>query len=260
MKLERLASLLKKDASELVSSLNLPDVSADVPDEKLETILIDHIKLVEVQALSEGKKQGEGRAKRETLSNAEKLLKEKFEVDGSTFEEIVEGLTKKVGKVEYKTDEKIIKERDAWKQKVVELTAEKEQLQKQFERNGIIAEVKQKLTPIVSKFQFPTERVKEIAFEQFVADKEFLISEGSIFVMQEGKPVGTFETVAELHFKDFGVPVDKTQKVPPHRTTTQSQHSYGETVSELMVSLRTAKTPDEQNAIMDKLKALESVV
>lgn len=256
MKLEQLASLLKKDASELSSTLNL-EISADVPDEKLTTILTEHIKLIEVSSLSEGKKQGEGKAKREVLSQAEKLLKEKFEVDGNNFDEIVEALTGKVGKVEIKADEKVIKERDAWKAKAEQAIAEKENLKKSFERIEVLSEVKQKLNPIIGKFEFPTEKVKEIAFEQFTKDKEFLISEGSIFIMQDGKPVGTFETLAENHFKDFGKPIQSGSGAPPNRQSGSST-SFGTTTKELMQSLRQAKTPEERSTILQQLKALET--
>ena len=161
--------------------------------------------------------------------------------------------------IEVKADEKVVKERDAWKAKAEQALLEKENLKKQFERIEILSQVKQKVNPIISKFEFPTEKVKEIAFEQFTNDKEFLISEGAIFIMQDGKPVGTFEQMAENHFKDYGKPIENKNTPPPNRNTGGSHASYGTTVSELMTSLRTAKTPEERATILEQLKAFDKV-
>jgi len=257
MKLEQLALLLKKDAAELAGSLNL-QVTDEVPDEKLERLLTETIKVVELTSLSEGKRQAEGRAKKEVLTQTEKLLKERFDVDGANLEEIIESLSQKVGKVEYKTDEKVLKERDAWKQKAEKEAQEKEQLKKQFERVEVLSTVKQKLSPIMGKFEFPTERVKQIAFEQFTNNREFLISDDAIFVIQDGKPVGSFDSFAEAHFKDFGKLIDK-QGVPPSRDH-KSATSYGTNQKELMDALRRAKTMDEKNTILNQLKALDEKI
>ena len=254
MKLEQLALLLKKDAKELAGSLNVQEGEEVSPD-KTEKLLTEQLKIAELQGISEGKKQAEGRAKREVLQSVEKVLKERFEITGDGFDEMVEQLSLKVNAkpIEVK-DDKVLKERDAWKQKAEKEAAEKEVLKKQFEKIEKLSEVKQKLTPLLGRYEFPTEKVKQIAIDQFTEANDFLITDGQIFILQDGKPIGTFDTIAEKHFRDFGKVIEKG--VPPARDG-KPDVSYGETQKELMESLRKAKTPEEKNTIMQRLKVLD---
>jgi hypothetical protein len=71
MKLEQLAALLKKDATEFSSTLNL-DAQAEVPDDILTRELTSFHSELKVNYIAEGKKQGDGMAKRLVMTEAEK--------------------------------------------------------------------------------------------------------------------------------------------------------------------------------------------
>jgi hypothetical protein len=127
---------------------------------------------------------------------------------------------------------------------------------KEFEKIETHGKVKSKLQPILGKFEFATDKVKEIAIKSFLDGSEFLISGSDIFLMQEGKPVTSFDQVAETHFSDFGR-AKQEGKVLPKMNGLPGNTSYGNTAKELIDSLRKASTAEEKAAIQEQLKKFD---
>ena len=253
MKLEQLASLLKKDAAELANTLSL-QITDEVPEGVISKEFESSLKLARIEGISEGKRQGEGKAKKEALLHVESVLKNKFEVDGSTFDEIVENLTGKVGKVEYLKDDTVIKQRDAWKLKHDELQKLYETKIKEFEMIETKSKVKSKLDPYLEKFEFMTDRVKQEAVNSFIHGNKFVIENEDIFLEAEGKLFNNFEQVAEKHLQEWGKPKGSSTKIPIPSGTGAT--NYGSTEAELFKALRNAKTPEEAAAIQKELEKL----
>jgi hypothetical protein len=254
MKLETLASVLKKDATELSTALNV-ESGQEVDDTQVSKLLSEHINLITVTSLSEGKKQGEGKAKREVLTDVEKRLKSEFEVDGGNFDELLTGLKSKVGKVEIKADEKVLQELSAWKQKATEAQTELEKFKSDFERQKVISQVKNYLNPIIDKFEFATDKVKEIAIDNLLNGKDFLISGDTTFIVENGNPVGALNELAEKHFNDFGK-IKSNTVIPPNRIFTPAQPKDDNHVAQLNKKLMLATTLDEKRKILDELKKI----
>jgi hypothetical protein len=254
MKLESLASLLGKEATELTTTLNV-DIGQEVDENQVSKLLSEHINLIKITSLSEGKKQGEGKAKREVLTDVEKRLKSEFEVDGDNFDALLTGLKSKVGKVEIKTDEKVLQELNAWKQKAATAQSELDKFKSDFERQQVISQVKTKLNPILEKFEFATEKVKEIAISNLLQDKDFLISGETTFIVENGNPIGALNDLAEKHFSDFGK-VKTNTTIPPNRQFTPGPPNSENHIAELNKKLMFAKTLDEKRKILEELNKL----
>ena len=158
MKLEFIADLLKKDATELVSTLNLQDVQDEVPENALKDLISNHIKEVEINAKVLGKKEGEGMAKRTILNDAEKKLKTSFEVDGKDFDDILSNLNAKFETLSKSgsKDEDLKKQVDTWKNTVKDLQSKLESKDKEFESIRTKEVVKNKILPVMGKFEFAT--------------------------------------------------------------------------------------------------------
>ena len=256
MKLEQLAGMLKKPVKELEDSLNLTNQD-EVSDKIIETEINNHIKEIAISNLSEGKKQAEGMARKKVLQEAEAKLKSRFELEDGNFDEMIESLSSKVGRVEKVTDEKIVKERDAWKAKAEKLDSDFQAKLKELERIETNNFIKRKIEPILEKYDFATPKVKEIAVNQFLEGKNFIISGEDVFLEIDGKPQANFSKVTESHFLDYGS-IKGVQKQQNPTRPQQEGFSYGNSLPELAKAMREAKTVDEKNAILEKMKSLET--
>ena len=201
MKLEQLASLLGKDATELQGSLNLEN-QADVPDEILTRELTNFTKELSITKFNEGKKQGEGMAKRLVMTEAEKTLKDTFGVDGNSFNELVENL--KGLKSESKADEKLLKERDQWKATALSKDTEIQNLKTQFETIQVTEKIKTQIVPKLDKFDFATSKVREVAVNDFIQNRKFKIEGSDIFIERNDAFFTLSDSEIENHFKEYG--------------------------------------------------------
>lgn len=253
MKLELLATLLKKDAAELSSALNL-EVSAEVPEDILTRELTSFHNEIKVNSIAEGKKQGEGKAKREVLSDAEKTLKETFGIDGNDFKEIVENL--KGLKSDGKPDEKLKSELDKWKQTALSKDNEIASLKSEFEKIQTTEKLKSSILPKLDKFEFATAKVREVAINEFLNTKKFKIEGSDIFLERNDNTFVTLsDSVIDEHFKEFGT--IKTNGKPNTPPRTGSPTSYGKTASEILKAIDNAKTPEELQDLRQQLASLE---
>lgn len=253
MKLEQLAVLLSKDPAELSSTLNL-EVSVDVPEDILTRELTNFHKEIGVTKFNEGKKQGEGMAKRLVMTEAEKTLKETFGIDGKDFNEIVENL--KGLKSDGKPDEKLKSELDKWKQTALSKDNEIASLKSEFEKIQTTEKLKSSILPKLDKFEFATAKVREVAINEFLNTKKFKIEGSDIFLERNDNTFVTLsDSVIDEHFKEFGtIKANGKTNTPPR---TQTQTSYGKTASEILKAIDNAKTPEELQDLRQQLASLE---
>ena len=252
MKLEQLASLLGKDATELQGSLNLEN-QADVPDEILTRELTNFTKELSITKFNEGKKQGEGMAKRLVMTEAEKTLKDTFGVDGNSFNELVENL--KGLKSESKADEKLLKERDQWKATALSKDTEIQNLKTQFETIQVTEKIKTQIVPKLDKFDFATSKVREVAVNDFIQNRKFKIEGSDIFIERNDAFFTLSDSEIENHFKEYGTIKQSSGKgTPPRNTGT----SYGTSKADLFKEIDKATTPEEVARLREELAALEN--
>lgn len=263
MKLELLASLLGKDATELKGTLNLADGQENVPDEVVQSQIKEFISIEKLNAkqagISEGKKQAEGMSTRLTMEKVEKRLKE-LGIEGQNFEEQINWLTtnKNTGKGA-DVDKKLLEKLDILKVKLETVEKEKNEIYEKFTRKELEKNLQKKLSSVIEKFQFPTDHVKEMAVQEFVNSNKFLENEGDVFLLDiEGKPTAKFEQQALQHFEKWGVKADKANLPPTRENKPGSSGSYGNNLEDLFKSLRNAKTPEEMAAINEKIAVLEN--
>jgi len=251
MKLEQLASLLGKDATELQGTLNL-DGQADVPDDTLTKELTNYVKELGLTKFNEGKKQGEGMAKRLVMSENEKSLREAFNVDGANFSEIIDNL--KSLKSENKADEKILKERDQWKSTALSKDAEIQNLKTQFENIQLSEKVKSFILPKIDRFDFTTSKVRDVAVNDFIQNRKFKIEGSDIFIEKNDSFFTLSENEIENHFKEYGVAKTVKNGTPPRNNST----SYGLSKADIFKDIEKATTPDEIARLREALAALEN--
>lgn len=254
MKLEQLASLLGKDAKELEGTLNLQS-SDDVQDDILTRELTNFTKELGVTKFNEGKKQGEGMAKRLVMTEAEKTLKDTFGIDGKDFNEIVENL-KGLKSDGGKPDEKLKADAEKWKQTALAKDNEISNLKSQFENIQVTEKIKSQILPKLDKFEFATSKVREVAVNEFLNNRKFKVEGSDIFIEKNDAFFTLSETEIDNHFKEYGVvKAGKPNGTPPRH---QSSTSYPKTRTELFKAIDNAKTSEEIAELKEQLATLEN--
>jgi hypothetical protein len=255
MKLEQMATLLKKDATELVRALNLTEGQEEVSDDIAVKEINNFIREIEISKLSEGKKQGEGMAKRTILSDAEKKIKEKFNVEGASFDDLIESLSSKVNS--QPTDDKFKKEIDLWKAKHDDLTNKYNGLLTNVTKIDTKAKVTSKLSTVFDKIDFPSGKVKEIAINDFVEQYQFEEAESGLYAKQGERVIIDIENLALTHFREYGK-VKEVQSAKPNVTFPNTSYTGSKTMEELFAEIPKAKTAEERVLILEEIKKLET--
>jgi hypothetical protein len=255
MKLEQMASLLKKDATELVSALNLTEGQEEVSDEIAVKEISNFIREIEISKLVEGKKQGEGMAKRTILSDAEKKIKEKFNVEGASFDDLIESLSTKVNT--QPSDDKYKKEIDLWKAKHDDLINKYNGLLTNVTKIETKTKVTSKLSTVFDKIDFPSNKVKELAINDFVEQFQFEEAESGLYAKQGERVIIDIENLALNHFKEYGK-MKEVQSAKPNVTFPNMSYTGKKTMDELFAEIPKAKTPEEQAQILDEIAKLEA--
>jgi hypothetical protein len=254
MKLEFLSGLLEKPTTELEATYNVSDPE-NVQDDVLKKVFTDHIKEIRISALSEGKKQGEGMAKRTVLSQAEKTLKDAFEVDGSNFDEILENL--KVKKFDSKGgDEKVIKENAVLKTKYADLESQFTTLKTSIETEKAQYGIKEKLLPHFEKFEIAP-KAKESALKDFFSIGKLSISDDTIVMDTDTGIKIINDKYIEDYLSGYGTP-KQAKTVTSNNRDKASETSYGNDLTSLWDSFHKAKTLEEKKIITDKIRALDN--
>lgn len=255
MKLEQMATLLGKDAEELKGTLNLENVTAEVPGDLILTHVGNHIKELTLTAKREGIKEGEGKAKRLALTEVEKTLKDTFSVDGKDFNDVVENL--KGLKSDSKADEKLLKQVEVWKQTANEKETVINQLKGEIENVKIKERISSTILPKLDAFEFATPKVKQVAIDEFFNSNKFNIEGSDVFMEKDNKMYVLNDDVINNHFKEFGTPKTNRQNTTTPRNTTTTTIG-GQTAAEIYAEITKAKTTDDIQALKQKLKDLEN--
>jgi len=254
MKLEQLGTLLKKDQKELVSTLNLTEGQEDVSDELAVQHISNHLREIEISKLSEGKKQGEGMAKRTILSDVEKKIKDKFGVDGSNFDELIESLSTKV--TSQPTDEKFKKEIDLWKAKHDDVFNKYNGLLSNVQKLETKTKITSKLQSVIEKIDFPTSKVKDIAINDFIDSYSFEEAESGLYAKKGDKVIIDIENLALNHLKEYGKE-KQVQTAKPNVSFAGGFTTGSKTKEELFAELDKAKTAEERAQVVEALKDWE---
>ena len=255
MKLEQLGTLLKKDPKELVSTLNLTEGQDEVSDDIAVKEISNFLKEIEISKISEGKKQGEGMAKRTILSDVEKKIKDKFGIDGTNFDELIDNLSTKV--TSQPTDEKFKKEIDLWKAKHDDVFTKYNGLLTNVQKIETKSKVTSKLSAVIDKIEFPTSKVKDIAINDFIDSYSFEEAESGLYAKKGDKVIIDIENLALTHLKEYGKE-KQVQPVKPGVTFAGGFQNGIKTKEELFADLDKAKTPEERAEVVENLKKWEA--
>lgn len=258
MKLEQLALVLETDAAELANTLKMA-VTDEVQDEILMKEIKSKIKEVGITNLREGKTQGEGMAKRTIYSDVERKIKETFGASGEGLDSILEDAKKKFEtkpKGEFDRTE-FDKQIEIHKEKARVKEEEANALKTKLERIELKDSVLSGISEHIKNFDFASQKVKDLAINEFVNSNKFIFSEGELFLDIAGKPSAQIEKHVNDHFGQFGKPIKEDPK-KPFTGTRQDQTRLSNKLPELYKSLNEAKTAEERTNIFDKIKSLES--
>jgi len=252
MKVELLASLLEKDATELSSTLKLGEGVTEVSPEIVKNEISSYIKEIGISKLSEGKKQGEGMTKRLVYTELETKLKDKFGVEGK-FDDMITSLESKL-KDKGGNNEAFENERKLWKVKFSDLESENNDLKAKATKVETRNKVKEQLNPILSDFEFSSSKIKDIAIKDYMDNRKFIFSGDDMFLDNDGTPSAKVKEDAEKHFMDFG----KKKGVKPEKPKSDKfdSNSYSGDLAELTKQHSNAKTVEEKNAILKKMKEI----
>ena len=254
MKTEQIASMLEIDQTELESTYKLTQES-EIDEKLLTDIVKAQLKEIRVRNLSEGKKQGEGKAKREARTEIENILKEKFNVTGLFDDQVnslQEILNKKQGSGDeiqaLRNDNQTLKNQIGSLEKVVK---EKDDMFKTIEVNST---VKQKLFPLIKDLDFTTEKVKDIAIKDFLSSNKFEMTDnGEVLIEKNGTLTTLFEKNAKDHFLQYA---KESTPTPRAASFQASNNGYGTDLKTLTTAYRNAKTTEEKASIQKEMKQL----
>lgn len=256
MKLEHLASLLEKDATELVSTLNLQEGSQEVEDETAVKAISGFIKDYGLGKLSEGKKQGEGMAKRLVSSEIEKRIKA-LGFEGESMDDLISSI--EASKKNAPDESKFKTQIELWKNKATTLEADLQKEREFVTQFKTRSKVEQAIMPLLSNFEFATDKVKSLAIDEFVRAHKFQDVDGMLIVEVDGKPTAAIDKIAEKHLSEFGKLKQTNQAPKPHFPGPGKGNVGADTLKELYEMHRKATTPQEKAQILDKIKAIEAV-
>lgn len=251
MKLETLASVLKKDATELATALNVADGETEVSDDLAKKELDLFYNQLAIEKLSEGKKQEEGKAKRIVTTDLERKLKETFGVDGANFDEIIGNIAKPAAVDDSKTK----KDLDVYKAKATELETKYNDLLTKQEKSEMSNKVLGTLGSVIDTFTFATPKVKEIAISNFVNSYNFEDSENGIYAKVDDRIIIDINGLATKHFKDYGS--EKTPEKKP-KLDAAGDPIGAKNIKDLLASIPSAKTAEERAEILAEIKRLEA--
>jgi hypothetical protein len=257
MNLEFIASLLQKDATELQGTLNLEEGQNVVPEELAKELLENHIKELSIVKLSEGKKQAEGMARKKVLSEAEKKLKDMFDVTGETYDDLVTSLKAKLEATQTNTDEQLRREKEALKARLADVENKLSEAQNEFQRTLNEKMIIEKLSPQLTKYEFATDKVKNLALQDYLRNRSFIVSDGDIYLEIDGKPVANMENDLNSHMLQFATIKQNATVKPKSVDISDNTSSFGNSISELIKALKTAPV-EEREAIKAKIKQIEA--
>ena len=248
MKLEILAELLEKPASELQADLKLEEGAEVVPDNIAKSAIIDYGK----GQFSKGKEQGLGWAKKEVLKDVEKKLGEKLGETGN-----FDDLLTKVGQPA---------KDNIWKDKFSALNDEFANFKLDIDKQKKLSTIEGKISTMLDAFD-GSEKLKKLATKEFISTNKFEIEDDYITILDnENKPLKKdgkfveFDNLVEGHFSNLFE--KKTKTTSPSGAGSQNNNSSNSgvnTIAEAFKALKLAKTADERSLIQKRIKELEKI-
>lgn len=255
MKLEILAGLLEKPATELATTLNVAEAS-DVADSVSSKALKEHILEAVETAKLKAKSEAEGKQTRLTKLALEKTVKEKFAfIKATSIDEMLVELETEFAKRAPENSEAQKLEIEALKLKAK--TAEDKLTLKEQEiaEAAQVGAISKKLEKHLAKYEFASDEVKQIAVTNYIKANKFIVSGDDLFLEKEGKPVVNFDKDIEAHLVKFGkiVTPGKTTSVPGE---TPKNDLPDTTRKGLFTALRSATDPAERARIQEQINSL----
>jgi hypothetical protein len=194
-------------------------------------------------------------AKRTILSDAEKKIKEKFNVEGASFDDLIESLSTKVNT--QPSDDKYKKEIDLLKAKNDDLSNKYNGLLTNVTKIETKTKVTSKLSTVFDKIDFPSNKVKELAINDFVEQFQFEEAESGLYAKQGERVIIDIENLALNHFKEYGK-VKEVQNAKPNVTFPNTSYTGSKTMDELFAEIPKAKNAEERAQILDEIAKLEA--
>jgi hypothetical protein len=255
MKVEFLAGLLGKPVTELATTLSVAE-TADLTENQYGKLLKDHLKESVAAAEEAARLESDGKHTRLVKTALEKEMKSKFPfLKATKIDAMIEELEGEFSKRKPDDDPDRKAQIEAYKlkaQQAEQALAEIEKKAQEREQNSLIAK---KLEKHLSKFDFASEKVKQLAISTFIGANKFIVSGEDLFLEKDGKPVVNFEKDVDAFLSDFGKPVERKPNVPP---TPPGDKGGGSDTSRsgLFKSLRTTTDPVERARIQEQINSL----
>lgn len=253
MKIGELAGLLGRDSKELATSLELQEGTEDVSVDQAKGLIDDFGR----SKFSEGKDQGQKWGRKETLKEVEKKLSSSFEVTGK-FDDMVTSLTEKVNAAPNPKD-------SIYKSKFEQVTNEFNAFKSDIEKKEQVSVIKSKISPLMEGYQ-GTDKAKELVLNNFLNSNRIDVDGDHFNVLdKEGNPLkvdGKFVDF-ESHVHSFVgsyLPKDeqkKTPKAPSFKKGPDFQNSGITDAESALRALKAAKTPEEREYVLKKMKEFE---
>lgn len=258
MKVEFLAGLLSKPVTELAATLKVAEKS-DLTQEQYGKLLEDHIKESVEDAKLKAREESDKKHTRLVKTALEKTVKEKFPfVKAAMIDDMLTELEEEFSKRKPEDSEARKLEIEALKLKAKtaedKLTAKEQELAEK-EQRGTIAK---KLDKHLAKYEFASDKVKELAVAEFMKANKFIVSGEDLFLEKDGKPVVNFEADINAHLAAFGKPVTpgKPSGVPSETPKPGEGESADTSRAGLFKSLRATTDPAERARIQEQINNL----
>lgn len=253
MNIEALAGLLGKPVDELATALSVENLEEALPDEVVQKSLKDHINKIRSEAKAEGKGWG--------LREIQKVL-EKTGAEGSDINEMIADLAGKANKPpETKPDEKLVKKLEVAEARLQEVQSKLEGIEKAKQVESRNSVIKSKIADMKKEFA-ATDKAFDLAIEALLNSRQFEVDGSDVYVLKQGgngydpKP---FEDIAKAHLSDLFEPVKPGGDPPRNPQKPEPKPApKPEDRNQLIMASRNAATPEERNAALEQLAALEA--
>ncbi|MFO0202795.1 MAG: hypothetical protein ACK528_06650, partial [Alphaproteobacteria bacterium] len=142
------------------------------------------------------------------------------------------------------------------KAKIFEAENKLAQKEQEYEKQLTQKTIIDKITPLLSKYEFATDRVKQLALQEYINSNQFIVSDDELFIEIDGKPIASMDAILERHMLQFGTLKQAGSQKPKAVEVSGNNASYGDSISELLKQLKTAPI-EEREAIKAKIKQIE---
>lgn len=257
MKLEILGSILKKEPTELASTLKIAEGS-DVPDDQVSKLITAHIESERALLKASIETEQKGMQTRLAKTALEKSLKEKFAfLKGSKLDDMMDEIDAQLSSSGSSDSEKLAltKQIEAFKLKAEKAEKELSDFTKAEADKARKASIVARLSAQLEKYEFVSDKVKELAIDQFINSNSFIVSGTDIFLEKDSKPVVISDKDIESHFSSFGSVKDTKKKLP----NTRDEGGEGKlSRQDLFKKLKEASTPEDIARIQEQISSLET--